>query len=429
MSSTSGILVVLDTNLFLHYKRPDQLDWVGLQCNDVELVVLAVVIRELEKAKNFGSSPRLKTRAAEVVTWLSKLMDQGFNVELRKGLRLRFEVNEPVIDFAEHNLVRELQDDVLIAGLLSLAKMAPEPPPWIATADLGVKAKARQRGFMVFAPSESDKLAEEPDPRDKELFDLRRENQQYKNRQPRLKVAFASKETRLKVQPFISSPSKEPASLDEVKKLYPLLESQPSVKKPSNSPFQVTNVINAVSASQRNRYNEELESFYSEYEKYWNRIQKLRRFERCRVELPIILLNDGTAIATDIDVSMTFAEKTVVLKNLKVFEMPKRPKPPEKPVHGMGDFGIHRSTLLDIQNYTPPHNLFPREVLDWSLEVEGNTAHVHLDRLKPGFTWEVPELWLQYKSQEALCSTTVDVDVSVAESLGRVTQQLHIIIA
>jgi|GEM_PF-3213664 len=423
MTLTPKRVVVLDTNLFLHYKRPDQLDWSGLQSNNVELVVLAVVIRELEKAKNFGSSARLKTRAAETITWLSKLMDEGFEVELQKGLWLRFEINEPAVDFAEQNLIRELQDDVLIGGLLSLAKTA--PGPWMATADLGVKAKARQRGFKVFAPIEADKLAEEPDPKEKELLDLRRENQQYRNRQPRLKVAFSTRETRLKVRPLISNTSSETASLDEVKRLHPLLNSSTSA---TNSLFHsnVMDAINGMSESRRRRYNDELEQYYEKYEKYWKRILKLRQMERCRVELPIILLNEGTAPATDIDVSLTFAQNTLVLKNLTLFERPKRPDPPQKPVRGVSEYGIYTNPLPNF-NFSPPPGLFPREVASWSLEVESNTAHVHLDRLKPGLTWEMPTLWLQFKSEEELRSTTVEVDVSVAESLGRVNDQLHII--
>jgi hypothetical protein len=426
MSLAPKRVVVLDTNLFLHYKRPDQLDWAGLQCDNVELVVLAVVIRELEKAKNFGSSARLRTRAAETITWLSKLMDEGFEVELRKGLWLRFEINEPAIDFAQQNLVRELQDDVLIAGLLNLAQTTPEPP-WMATADLGVKSKTRQRGFKVFAPPETDKLAEEPDPRDKELLDLRRENQQYKNRQPRLKVAFATKETRLKVLPLISSTSSEPASLDEVKRLHPLLISSANATNPLFH-SEITDAIMSTSESRRQRYNDELEQYYGKYEKYRNRILKLRQMERCRVELPIILLNEGTAPATDIDVSMTFAQDTFALKDLKLFERPERPKPPQKPVRGISEYGIYNNPLPDFHNFSPPPGLFPREVLSWSVEVEGNTAHVHLDRLKPGLTWEMPTLWLQFTGEEALRSTTVEVDVSVAESLGREDHQLHIII-
>lgn len=307
--------VVLDTNLFLHYKRPDHLDWRGLHCADIELVVLSVVIRELEKVKNFGSSTRLRTRAAEMITWLSKLMDQGFEVELRKGLRLKFEVNEPSIDFAEHNLVRELQDDVLIAGLLTLAKTASERPV-MATADLGAKSKARHRGFEVFAPLETDKLAEELDPRDKELLDLRKENQQFKNRQPRLKVAFTSKETRLNVQPLISHSKFEPATLDEIKQQHPLLQSARNAPE-MPALYQLASALNAVPESRREPYNARLHKFYDDYEKYWNRIVKLRMMARCRVELPLMLINEGTAPATDIDVVLTFPEGTFVFKELK----------------------------------------------------------------------------------------------------------------
>jgi len=430
MSLSTKKIVVIDTNLFLHYKRPDHFDWAGLHCQNIELVVLAIVIRELEKTKNFGSSTRLRTRAAEMITWLSKVMDQGFDVELRKGLRIRFETNEPAIDFVEHNLVRELQDDVLIAGLISLAKSTPERP-LMATADLGVKSKARQRGFEVFAPLETDKLAEELDQRDKELLELRKENQQYKNRQPRLKVAFVSRETRLQVQLPTPQSIIEPAEPDMLKQRYPSLKSAAEIAKLPTA-YQLGHALNAVPEWRRERYNAELEQFYEKYEKYRNRVVKLRRMAQCRVELSIIILNEGTAPATDIDVVMKFPEGSFVLKDLKLFEEPKLPAPPEKPISaslGAGFLDSPHLRLPEFRNFTPPPGLFPRPELDWSLEVDGNTAHFRLDRLKPEFDWTMPTLWLQFPNMEDVRSTTVHVDVSAAESLGRNPHQLHIIIS
>lgn len=421
--------VVLDTNLFLHYKRPDQLNWKALQAADIELVVLAVVIRELEKAKNFGSSSRLKKRAAETITWLSKLMDQGFEVELRKGLHLKFETTEPPIDFAEHALVRELQDDVLIAGLISLAKTT-SGRPLMATADLGVKSKVRQRGFEVFAPLETDKLPEEPDSRDQELVELRKENLQFKNRQPRLKIAFAKGEVRVNVRPLISNPTPALAPLDAVKQRHPILGSarSPTETAPLH---QLANALNVVPESRRAAYNEKLHKFYSDYEKYRNRVEKLRTLARCRVELQFVLFNEGTAPATDIDVVLTFAEGAFVLKDLKLFEEPKPPVAPEKPtisIMGGSFLDSHNFGVPEFSSFSPPPGLFPRQTLNWSVEVERNIAHFRLDRLKPEFDWPLQTLWLQFANEDALLSTTVHADVSASESSGRVSQQLHVIV-
>lgn len=429
MTPSSKKTVVIDTNLFLHYKRADQLNWKALQSADIELVVPAIVVRELEKAKNFGNSSRLKTRAAETITWLSKLMDQGFEVELKKGLRLRFETNEPDIDFPANSLIRELQDDVLIAGLINLAKNTSNRPV-LATADLGVKSKARQRGFEVFAPVDADKLPEEPDPRDKELLELRKENLQFKNRQPRLKLAFTNGENRLNTSPPNSNPSTPPAKLDLIKQQHPFLES--ARDSTHTAPlYQLVSVLTVIPESRRVAYNDNLQRFYYDYEKYLNRLEKYQAMARCRIELQFELFNEGTALATDIDIVLTFPEGAHVFKDIKLTQEPKPPTPPEKPTSallGANLFESQNHDLSEFRNFSPPPGLFPRPVLNWSLEVEGNRVHFRLDRLKPEFNWFLPQIWLQFPNEEAIQSTTVYVDVSTAESSGRAPHQLHVIV-
>lgn len=421
--------VVVDTNLFLHYKQLEHLNWGALECDDIELVVLPIVIRELEKQKALGSSPRLKKRAAEMVTWLAKLADNGNEVELKPGLRMKFETTEPLIDFEEHALVGNLQDDVLIAGLIGLAQMTPVRPV-LATADLGVKLKARHRGFEVFAPLDTDKLADEPDARDKELQELRKENQQLKTRQPRLKIAFANGETRLNIRPVISNLPPAPATLDEIKQLHPLLES---ARNPTNTPplHQLANVLNVVPESRRVSYNEKLQKYYEDYAKYRNQVERCRKAAQCRAKLQFVLLNQGTATATDIDVIFTFPEGTLVYKNLKNHTEPKAPTPPEMPIGG-----LMAASLLDASMFRSPglpHFSHPASVisrqLEWSLDVTSNTAHFRLDRLKPEFDRELPPLWLQFPHEDAIVSTGVEVSVSAGESLGRVGHQLHLIAA
>jgi rRNA-processing protein FCF1 len=421
--------VVVDTNLFLHYKRPDQLNWKALQSANVELVIMAVVIRELEKVKNFGSSSRLKTRAADSITWLSKLMDKGFEVELRTGLRLKFQTTEPIINFADHSLIRELQDDVLIAGLINLTKTTPGRPV-LATADLGVKSKARQRDFEVFAPLETDRLPEEPDFRDKELLELRKENLQLKNRQPRLKIAFANRTTRLDVLPSTAHPRPAPLTLDAIKQQYPLLEKGTSIID-GGALQQLVNVLNVIPESRRGSYNEKLHKFYYDHAKYLDRVEKLQTMAECRVELQFLLVNEGTAPATDIDVVLTFPEGAFVFKDLKLMHEPKPPVPPEKPISALVGAAIldsqHRN-ISELPRFSVPPGLFPQQVLNWSVEVKHNTVHFRLDRLKPDFDWPLQTLWLQLPNKEALQSTTVRADVSAAESSGRAEQTLHIIV-
>jgi rRNA-processing protein FCF1 len=415
--------VVIDTNLFLHYKQPDQLDWSALQEEAIEVVVPSTVIRELEKAKTFGKTERIRNRAGRMTAWLSGLMDEGFNVELKPGMRLRFEINEPKVDFAENNLNREVQDDVLIAALLAIAQTSTSIPI-VATADVGVKAKARVRKFPVFTPRDSDKLADEPDQRDKELKELRKENEQLKNRQPRLAVHFSGAELRLNVVRPLPNPM--PPTVREIMREFPLL-GESNGERPLTGMHSLL-FSSAISKTARERYNEMLKKYYTEYEKYTQQVGRLRMLEARRLELPLSILNEGTAPATDIDVIIQFPERTRLFIDERLIAEPKPPEPPKMPTPYM--FG---EDLLSLRDFTAPTtihpNLFQREQKSWSFSTKENVAHYKLDRLKQGFHRDLPVIFLQYQGADDMESSSIAVQVSAAESVAPAMQQLHLIVS
>lgn len=416
------LTIVIDTNLLLHYKQPDQIDWGSFKGNPIELVVPSIVIRELEKAKSLGKTERIRARAGRMISWLSQMMDAGFNVELKAGLRLRFEINEPKIDFSSNNLDKDIQDDVLIAGLMSMAKDMPNPPV-IATADLGVKAKARFRGFLVYTPPDTDKIAEEPDPREKELRELRRENEQLKNRQPKLSLYFSEKESRLVVpRPTLKL---MPQTLEEIKLKFPLLEKSDgeNLKGGVNS-FMIAG--QSVSAMARERYNENVLEYYKKYAEYEKRIKKMRRLASCRVGIYLSLFNEGSAPATDVDVIITFPFDARIFTDERLVTEPKPPEPPQKPVGGfMSDIFtpsrhfIHEAPFIS--------NLYPREQPDWSFTADENTAHYKLKRLKQGFSDALPLLFVQFSTSDAMKSCSISVELSAAELSASSIQELHLV--
>jgi hypothetical protein len=420
-SNTDKTVVVVDTNLFIHFRPLDQIDWSALRSKNIELVVLPTVIRELEKLKAVGQSARIRSRAGQMTAWLSNLSDKGLEVQIKDGLRLRFETNEPTLDFADNNLVREVQDDVLIAGLLTVAQTSPTRPV-MATADLGVKMKARVREFNVFAPQDSDKLADEPDPRDKELKELRKENEQLKNRQPRLFATFNDGESRLMV--VRQQLGSMPATLADIQRKYPLI-GMPGATQALGGPQTLMRSIHTMSNTARDRYNEDLQKFYSAYEKYFNKVTTLRRLATCRLELFFMLENAGSAPATDIDVMIEFPKQTKAFTDERLIQEPTAPEPPELP----NPF-LYGQSLLPTRPFLPsiaPH-LFSRERPDWSITVDRHTAHFKLDRLKQGFQRGLPTIFLQFAGDDELQSSTISVEVSAAEMLGSSTQELHLIV-
>jgi hypothetical protein len=63
--------VFIDTNVAMHYQRPDQIDWKKLTGSDsVVLVAAPVLLSELERQKIHNPSRKLKERADAFIRWL-----------------------------------------------------------------------------------------------------------------------------------------------------------------------------------------------------------------------------------------------------------------------------------------------------------------------------------------------------------------------
>jgi len=119
--------LLIDTNTLLHYRRLNEVDWLKeTSAPEVDILVPPVVIRELEKHKDLHSVKRIRKRAAEYVKWFSSLLSDGLSTELRPGVTLRFLSVEPSLDFALHQLNKDLADDWLIARAIEQSQNRPD---------------------------------------------------------------------------------------------------------------------------------------------------------------------------------------------------------------------------------------------------------------------------------------------------------------
>lgn len=422
MSEPHAKVLVIDTNLLLHFKRPNELDWTSVG-DDVVLVVLPVVLRELEKIKVSSPVPRLRERAAKVVTWLGSLIDTGVEVPLRRGLQLRFHFVEPALDFTAHSLSREVQDDHLIAGLIELSQGTNERAT-LVTADIGLKLKAKQRGFTVVTRADGDRLAEEPDVRERELAELRSENQRLKARLPLLAVRAADGNARIQLARPQAPPQRQ--SLETIMRSYPELSA------PSNGEGGLGSIAQLLanpSERARAEYNYALQTYYREYRDFLAAYTAWASGALCRAQLPLVLQNNGTAPASDIDVILTFPEDVVAMRLDDVPTPPKPPVPPERPEPGAF------ASLTQIPRFPlmPATETFHARAagkpLDWNLKATQNVAHFKLNKLKHGFSYKIERLVLQFPDIEAMRSITVNVEASAAEGLSPLTSQLHVVLA
>ena len=85
-----------DTNLFLHYRSLNEIDWCSLvQGSSVEIKIAPVVTRELEEQKTINQVRKLKERAATGVKLLYKYLAQKV---VREAVTLEFLIKEPTAE-------------------------------------------------------------------------------------------------------------------------------------------------------------------------------------------------------------------------------------------------------------------------------------------------------------------------------------------
>ena len=85
------VFVFLDTNIALHYKRADQIDWLRVsKAQSVTLIVPIILVRELENQKAHNPSSKLRTRAKNYISWLSELDSEREKCQLRQNVKLDF---------------------------------------------------------------------------------------------------------------------------------------------------------------------------------------------------------------------------------------------------------------------------------------------------------------------------------------------------
>ena len=193
--AASSVIVFIDTNIALHYKRLDQIDW-KQHCDSkrVQIVVCSVFLAELEKHKVDHSSKKIRKRAGDYSIWLSERFEDPI---LSDGVDIRFLPDEPMINFKENRLDPTNFDDRLVASVIELSQQQPESILCVMTADLGLTLKLKTRGLRVVAPLDKHKLSEELSEEEKENRELRLQVSRLNNRLPRPTLLFNTNQVSL----------------------------------------------------------------------------------------------------------------------------------------------------------------------------------------------------------------------------------------
>jgi hypothetical protein len=441
-------MVFLDANIYLHYQPFHQIDWRGVLGGDrLTIVIPPVTVRELNRQKELHPRAGVRRRAGATLKRLSALFESGARAELRDGVDVLFEDRDPVIDFSAYGLSGNIQDDELIASMIMCRDETPGAEVALVTADAGLLlcAKADRQAICTVTLQAKYKARARPDPDQKRIRDLERQVRELRLRTPELSLAFedgGQHATFVLPRPLDFTQEELESRLEEVKQQHPAVQQQP------NEPRELSELMQSIAASaaiglgldapspeEMARYNREIREFYAAYVGYLREDAWFRNLERRTARLAILLANDGTAPAEDIEILMYFPGGLEVTDAEHRAQEPRPPQPPRRP--------RTRIELLSEQTRMPwsmlaplaPHRYAPEAAFQApnvspptirrtsSYEVE-----VHVDKVKHGLRESFDPLYVVFESYEGARSFHIDYQVLASNVPQQITGQLHVVI-
>jgi rRNA-processing protein FCF1 len=439
--------IFLDTNIFLHYKLFDQVNWLEIvKDKSVMIVIPPIIMRELNKYKDLQSQQHIKKRASQVINKLLAIFKTNLIAEIGKNISIRLEDRDPSFNFKKHQLNFDVQDDQLIASMIMLYEEDPKTKIILITSDEGLTlcAKARRQKFIALQMPENLRISDPPDPSQKIIKELEKKILELESRSPNLSLTFSignqHDKFSIPIPIFLEQTSLE-SELEQIKQNFPQETYKPvssnSIVSKENKELSILlasiEPLTSISKAEISRYNEDLIAFFGRYEKYIKaRTSQTNLFNRT-LELCILLVNDGTAPAEDIDISMHFPDGLIIVNEEglpKPIEEPNPPKEPQTTMQQMQntfpnnvEYPVLRNSF-DSKIITPPSNVSPLSIKRTnSFEVS-----LHVQKAKHNKPEPIDPLYVIFDSYETARSFQIEYRIHAANIPQEISGILHVII-
>jgi hypothetical protein len=442
--------IYIDTNIFLHYQPFDQIDWSEIAKSDnVLLIIPPVTIRELNHYKDSQSRLHIKKRSSEAIRKLTQLFDTGITAKLRDNVSIKFEDRDPVIDYSTTYLNPNIQDDQLIASMLMDRKESPECNLVLITSDLGLalSTKAGRHGITTIRMPENLRIVDEPDQNENKIKQLEQQVRELNIRVPSLLLSFedGSQHSTFNIsKPIILNQSDIDQKKTELTGKYPKRESIGSLKKSTSSELNLSEdklltiqfALGSITQEEIDRYNNEVESYIASYPDYLVIKLNYENMNRRTIRLNILLANEGTMPAEDIDVYMHFPDG---FRLLEENDLPPSPRPPAQPTPPMTEFEKLSASMRNLSVYNfpslgssyghtttsaPPPNVSSPHIK----RTNSYDVQFHIQRVKHNMQVNFDTLFIIFNSYEESSSFSIEYQILAANLPKKVTGNLHVVI-
>jgi predicted nucleic acid-binding protein len=442
--------VFLDTNIFLHYRDLDQIDWLTvLETDSVTIIIPPITVQELQSKKDSLSRTRIRKRAEMALKKFYALYETDQQAQPHTNINIQLEARDPLIDFSANQLSRDVQDDHLIASMLSYRNEHPEMDIVLVTSDVGLTllAKAKIQGIKTIRLPDSFKLDEEPDPDQEKIKELEQEIRNIKLKMPQLNLVFGDDKqfaTFTLPAPVIVTQESIDKKISKVKAQHPhMAPKKIDLSKAKNmtdalmtmaAAMSAMESLNSISTEDITKYNEELEEYYKSYAQYLRTEADFQNLQHRAIQLSIWLANDGTAPAEDIDVYLHFPDGFDLFNKDDRPEPPTPPKPPTPPRTQMQKLfdgtSLHESVYPIFNRYHEPAPIYQQPNVSSPIIKRTSSYDVkfHVEGIKHHLKEPSEVLYVIFESYETARSFHISYEILAADLPHKVTGNLHIII-
>ena len=324
------IYLFADSNLFLHYKPLDQIDWSRFGDFDhIEVVVCPTVQREIDALKD-GRGGRRSRRARKAASIFLKIAQHGpqeHRVASPSVTLNLYGTSQPKQDLADQ-LDYSQNDHRIIGHLAQFRADNPLADARLLTGDSGPVLTARTLDIPCESTPDDWRLAPEPDDRDRKIQELTRQLGELQAQEPEFHFSCDQQsdagQGHVEIAYHAFGPLEETERvhlLERLQNLYP-----PTVVRRDGIP------TDAISKYEEQDY----PAWISQCQEYLGLVNRIVQHEHCP-ELTVTIQNSGSRPATnalvEIRASGNFSLTTPMseLKEFELIPIMERPRPPDQP--------------------------------------------------------------------------------------------------
>lgn len=432
-----GLKLFIDTMAYLHYRPLRELHLNELTSEiSITIVIPRITLRELDKHKNSHKSQTVRERAKRVVAELAEAIHGKTNIA-GTDLSVEFFGVHPTKEIESLGFDPLWSDDILLATVSEYRKTAKGVRVAVLTQDTGLRLGSLEHGIEIFELRDEFRLADEPDPIEKENRELRQELARVKQNRPDVNVKFMhidppSNFAKFLIKPF---PGMDQAVLAEklakVRAKFPLHdENSNDVNKmdlsvaASLSPFS-----NEINSREWGKYNLELMKYYEKMENYFHQLHRLEEVRDLALPFKLGVVNFGTAPADDVDVILHFPDGFDLTTKDGLPEDPERPVPPDKPLSALEKMAL-RSVPPNIGSLFRPPTI-PMFKAPTTFKIKKTNSYEVTEifsRVKHHTTAKLRRMYVCFRSFHEAKSFKATYEIRVANALEPFTGELHFVI-